>query len=69
MRIGRVTRASDFNFTKMIGVPDEVVAFFRRLRYEYDSDEFIVYADADLITREKDTKVSIEFMIYDDYVE
>lgn len=67
MRTGRVTRASNFNFNKMVNVPDEVVAFFERLKKEYKSNSFIIEVDPD--TYEEGTEASIEFMIYDDYVE
>ena len=67
MRTGRVTRASDFNFNKMVNVPDEVVAFFERLKKEYKNNNFIIEVDPD--TYEEGTEASIEFMIYDDYVE
>lgn len=67
MRTGRLARASDFNFVKMIDVPDEVVEFFIHLQKECNSDRFIVEVDPE--TYEEGTEASVEFMVYDDYVE
>lgn len=67
MRTGRVAKASDFNFNRMINVPDEVIIFFEQLRKKYKNDQFIV--EVNPITYKEGTRASIEFMIYDDYVE
>ena len=51
----------------MTNVPDEVVKFFNELSDKYEHNDFIVEIDPD--TYKEDTEASIEFMIYDDYVE
>lgn len=67
MRTGRVVKASNNDFCKMVNVPKEVVEFFEKLRDEYNNDNFIVTVDPE--TFEDGTEASIEFMVYDYYVE
>ena len=67
MKIGRVVKASDDKFVKMIDVPEEVVEFFECLRSKYKNSDFIVDINPD--TYEERTEANIEIMVYDDYVE
>jgi hypothetical protein len=67
MKIGRVVKASDDKFVKMVNVPAEVVEFFERLQSKYKNSNFIVDINPD--TYEEGTEANIEIMVYDDYVE
>lgn len=67
MRTGRVVKASNDKYVKMVNVPKEVVEFFERLRSEYKNSDFIVDINPD--TYEEGTEANIEIMVYDDYVE
>ena len=67
MATGRIVKASNHNYCKMTNVPDEVVKFFNELSDKYEHNDFIVEIGPD--TYKEGTEASIEFMIYDDYVE
>ena len=67
MKTGRVVKASDDKFVKMVNVPEEVVEFFERLRSKYKNSNFIVDINPD--TYEEGMEANIEIMVYDDYVE
>ena len=67
MRTGRVVKASDDKFVKMVNVPKEVVEFFERLEDKYGRSTFVVDVDPD--TYVEGTDASIEVMVYDDYIE
>ena len=67
MKIGRVVKASDDKFVKMVNVSEEVVEFFERLRSKYKNSNFIVDINPD--TYEEGMEANIEIMVYDDYVE
>jgi len=67
MATGRIVKASNHNYCKMVNVPNEIVEYFNKLGKKYHHYEFIVEIDPD--TYEEGTEASIEFMVYDDYVE
>lgn len=67
MVTGRIVKASNHNYCKMINVTDEVIKFFNELSDKYEHHEFIVEIDPD--TYKEGTEASIELMVYDDYVE
>ena len=67
MKTGRVVKASDDKFVKMVNVPEEVVEFFEHLRSKYKNSNFIVDINPD--TYEEGMEANIEIMVYDDYVE
>lgn len=67
MATGRIVKASNDKYCKMVNVPNEIVEFFNKLGDKYKRGEFIVDIEPD--TYEEGTEASIEIMIYDDYVE
>lgn len=67
MRTGRIVKASNTDYVKMVNVPDEVVNFFKELSKKYKEYSFIVETDPE--TYQEGTEASIEVMVYDDYVE
>lgn len=67
MRTGRIVKASNTDYVKMVNVPDEVVNFFEELSKKYKEYSFIVETDPE--TYQKGTEASIEVMVYDDDVE
>ena len=67
MKTGRIVKASNDNYVKMVNVPDEVVHFFKELTKKYKEYSFIVETDPE--TYQEGTAASIEVMVYDDYVE
>ena len=67
MKTGRIVKASNDNYVKMVNVPDEVVRFFKELTKKYKEHSFIVETDPE--TYQEGTEASIEVMVYDDYVE
>lgn len=67
MKIGRIVKASDYNYVKMVNVPDEVVNFFKELSKKYKEYSFIVETNPE--NYQGAMKANIEVTVYDDYVE
>ena len=67
MKIGRLIKTSDDDFCKMVNVPDEVFAYFKKLSKECKWNGFVIHLNPPTYT--EGTKADVEVEIYDDYRE
>lgn len=51
MRTGRIVKASNTDYVKMVNVPDEVVNFFKELSKKYKEYSFIVETNPETYQR------------------